>query len=85
MGVWFKFPFPLHLFLVKVLIRITRHQVHRESGEENGLQGINYIVNLKIQGSRDSWTQTVKRAFFYTAVKLTRQVAETQGDKEDLD
>lgn len=48
------------------------------------MQSINYIVNLKIQGSRDSRTQTVKRASFYTAVKLTRQVAETQGDKEDL-
>lgn len=48
------------------------------------MQSINYIVNLKIQGSRDSRTQTVKRASFYRAVKLTRQVAETQGDKEDL-
>lgn len=42
---------PYTSFLVKVLMRMKRHKVHREKGDGNGLQSMNCIVNLKIQAS----------------------------------
>lgn len=85
---WFKFPFPLHFLSGQSANKDEK--VQSPEGERRWKWLAEYELysqpkntgQLILTAVGDSQTQTVKRASFYMAMKIIRQVTGTWGDRK---